>query len=368
MAAKPPRPTLPTDSKGRVLWARVSGFREFMQAEASAMTNAELEEAILAHWGRRLSVQSLMGIRDRYNVTMDPQTRRRAYEKRSMEVAKQMEVLPSFVRERGPNDPDFMKVTGDCFVTGDWHLPYVHEQMLDRLLQLADRLDIRQLVIAGDFLNQDAFSKWKWHRFNVNWDYEKHSARATLERLYRVFRTIFYVMDNHDRRIIVANEKTGQFTEQDVIDLLTHGVRVGTLNVGADYHYLLINNLWRVTCPKEYRRVKLSLPARIAQLHQQHVLAAGDHLWAIGLDDSGKFVIANNACMTDPKLTPYTNVQDTTYPIWGPGFHLIRRNVLYPFSSHPALTDWDFWLPPAGQRRANLPLAPRRQKHVKRHG
>ena len=150
-----------------------------------------------------------------------------------------------------------------------------------------------------------------------------------------------YVLDNHDRRLIAANEHPTEFTESDVVELLTWGVKTKKLRPSIDYHYVLVNERFRVTSPKEYRRVKLTLPNRLAQLHHQDIICGGDHLFGVGMDDSGTYVIANSMCMVDPIRTPYVAVQDTTYPKWTPGFFMIRNNRLHLYPDHDHLTDWE---------------------------
>ena len=76
-------------------------------------------------------------------------------------------------------------------------------------------------------------------------------------------------------------------------------------------------------------------------MYHQHVISGGDHLFGLGMDDSGRYIIANNMCMVNRQEVPYVNVQDTTYPHWNSGFYLIQDNVLTPFANHPNL--WPTW-------------------------
>lgn len=339
----PGRPTLPADKLGRVNWAKVPGFIEWTALNAPGMTNADFGQALLTRWGRKVSAQALSNIRRRIGgQPMSPDARRRALEQRSTEVATRAGVLPSFLRDLGPKDEGyFVHVKGDCFVTSDWHIPHQKEDLVEHLCQMAKAWRVPTLIINGDFLNQDAFSKWKHHRFNVPWAEEKHLARKVLERLFETFDELVYILDNHDRRLIAANEHPTEFTEADVVELLTWGVKTKRLRPSVDYHYVLVNDKWRVTSPKEYRRMKLSLPNRLAQLYHQNIISGGDHLFGVGEDDSGAYVIANSMCLVNPDRTPYISVQDTTYPHWRPGFFMIRDNRLTAFPDRPDLTNWD---------------------------
>ena len=137
------------------------------------------------------------------------------------------------------------------------------------------------------------------------------------------------------------HERPSEFTEHDFLRILVDGTVKRQIRASVYYRYVVVNNLWRVTSPKEYRRMKLSLPNRLAQMYHQHVISGGDHLFGLGMDDSGRYIIANNMCMVNRREVPYVNVQDTTYPHWNAGFYLIKDNVLTPFPNHPNL--WPTW-------------------------
>jgi len=337
---------IPRDSSGRILWDRIEGFKQFWLQEALRRTNEELRRMIKDRWDLAPTPAVLDHLRRRYRTQLNPETRRRAYTVRDQQHTTEAQAVPSFVRELGPKDEGyFVHVSGDCIVSSDWHCPYQSQPLVEKMLTLAKRLRIKQLILNGDFLNEDSFSRWKYNRFNVPWPEEKASARELLKKLYGVFDRIYYILDNHDRRLIVANEgKAGGLDESDVIELLTWGAQGGKLIPSVDYHYILVNELFRITSPKEYRRVKLSLPNRLAQLYHQHIISGGDHLFGVGLDDSGRYVIANDMAMVNRKEVPYVMTQDSSYPHWNAGFYAIINNVLYPFCDHKNLTDWDYWL------------------------
>ena len=343
----PPRvKKLPRSAQGKVLWANIPGFEEWFRQNATQMTNHELSDALDKAYKSDTTRGQIDRMRQMRGLSQSPDTAQRAYDNRS-----NVSPMPNFVREFGERDGGFfVAVEGDCFITSDWHIPHQKDDLFHRLLEMAEAWNVRTLIINGDFLNQDAFSHHRAHRFQVGWPEEKLAARAILERLSDVFKEIVYIMDNHDRRLLAAMEEKfrGKFDESDILDILTKGIRVRKFRPSVDYHYVTVNGRalpplvpWRVTSPKEYRRVKLSLPHRLAQVYHQNIVVGGDHLFGMGLDDSSRFAIANSMCMIDPARTPYINVQDTTFPHWNPGFYLIRGNRLLAFPDHPAFTDWD---------------------------
>ena len=334
---------LPRNSIGKILWSRMPAFVAWLNAEASHLTNLELANAIRRRYHVPFKQSTADRLRHVYHLPQSSETRQRAYTHRDAPI-------PDLVRPLGPQDEAFfVRVEGDCFVTSDWHIPHQKEALFGHLLDMAQAWRVKTLIINGDFLNEDAFSVHRQHRFQTQWPAEKMAARAILERLFDVFEEIVYILDNHDRRLLAAMEDKfrGRLDESDVLDLLTHGVRVKKLRPSIDYRYVLVNGEvlpplkpWRITSPKEYRRIKLSLPHRLAQVYHQNIIIGGDHLFGMGLDDSTAFAIANSMCMVDPERVPYINVQDSTFPHWNPGFYLLRANRLLAFPDHPAFTDW----------------------------
>lgn len=332
-----PRWTFQTGADGRVRYAKNADFVAWFRQHGSQLTNAELARHLAASVGRAVPLTQAARVRDHLGLPQNAATQKRAWAERA-NCAPQ----PQSLRLLGPSDAEFfVPVTGDCLVTSDWHVPHHHEELVDQLIAVAQRLGIRQLVINGDFLNEDAFSRWKAHPFNVGWKVEKQIAQALLERLCETFDRIYYILDNHDRRIIATHERSQDFDEADLLDLLVTATTRGKIRASIYYHYVIVNKTWRVTSPKEYRRQKLALANRVAQMQHMHTIVGGDHLFGLGMDDSGRYVIASNMCMVNQAEVPYVRVKDTTYPNWNPGFYAIIENRLYPFPWHPDL--WPTW-------------------------
>ena len=339
----------------------------WLRVHAPKMTNQELQVALSDATGMPITYNQATHVRRLVGVPMEYGAAKRAYNKR---VHCQPEIQKLILL--GPADKErFVSVQGDAIVTSDWHIPHHHEELMTRMLHVAEALKIKQLVINGDFLNEDAFSRWPSHPFNVGWQTEKYIARDVLQTLVKTFDRIYYILDNHDRRILARHERPADFTEDDLMDIMLDATTRGVVRASIFYHHITINDTWRVTSPKEYRRAKLSLPSRLAQLHHTNIISGGDHLFGLGVDDSARYVIANNCCMVNPAEVPYINVQDTSFPQWSPGFYAIVDNVLHPFVLHENL--WPTWWQhvdavrwkAAVQRRANESTStPRRRKRV----
>lgn len=331
--------TIPTSESGKHLWVKNSEFVAWITHEGPSLTTVELQEQIERRTGIRPNYSTIRHLRRSLGISCSPENIKRAYQQRTNCTPP----VPSELRLIGPEDREhFVTVTGNTLITSDWHIPHHSRALFERLLIVAKRLGVKQLIINGDFLNEDAFSKWRYHPFNVGWMAEKAAAREVILRLCETFDRIYYILDNHDRRILAMHERPSEFTEEDLLKILETETSRGKIRASIYYHYVILNGIWRITSPKEYRRIKLSLPTRLAQLYHMNIISGGDHLFAMGVDDSAQYVIANNACMVNPKEVPYINVQDSTFPHWLPGFYAVIDDVLYPFILHDRL--WPRWI------------------------
>lgn len=332
---------------GDVNWGSDPAFKTWLREHGPGLTNAELAEAMSVGTGWAFTSEQVALLRRRFGVPQAPTTSRRAY----LERGHCQPAVPAFLEQQlGPADAEhFVCVEGNVAVTSDWHIPHHDADLVERMLAVCRRAGVDQLIINGDFLNEDAFSRWPHHRLNAPWPAEKAIAQDVLKRLLDNFRLVVWTLDNHDRRILVAQEKqyrASGLDEHDIVALIAGNLQNGKLRASIDYHYVLVESgeqVWRVTSPKEYRRTKLSLANRLAQLYHQNIIVGGDHLSGVGTDDSGRYVVASNLSIVDRERTPYIQVQDTTFPHWQRGFHLIVEGVLYTFCQHPGMVNWDYW-------------------------
>ncbi len=74
---------LPRTAHGRILWSQVPGFREWLLKTAPSLTQPELIDAIHERCGVQLIRSAAQGLRQQFNVPMNAETKRRAYEQRT---------------------------------------------------------------------------------------------------------------------------------------------------------------------------------------------------------------------------------------------------------------------------------------------
>lgn len=234
-----------------------------------------------------------------------------------------------------------LELQGDWIIIGDVHVPFTDLDWLDLVAQIGKKhLEKPKLLIAGDLLNMDAFSKWP-HLVSIpTWQQERDMARAMFEMYWEVFSEIVIIMGNHERR--AQKFTAGAFDEIDIFSLLTTNDKLITSNYG----YCLIDTptgIWRVTHPANYGINQLTVMDTLAQKYGQNVIGFHEHHLSIGWDRYGRHVIVNGGCLVDPCKLAYVALDDNRAAAMKQGFVMLRNGTPYIFGSSP-ITDWSKWL------------------------
>lgn len=228
-------------------------------------------------------------------------------------------------------------------VTGDWQIPTTDCDMVALMLAVAKRYmkKPRRLIIAGDFLNADAFTGYDPIYDEIGFTDEIDAARALMHTLLIVFEIIYWSWGNHERR---ATKKTrGALTAQHVAALVTHSPRV----IVSHWSHMTVNSggeLYRITHPRNYSVNKLVTADVLAQKFQTHIISHHEHHLGKGIDRYGRYVLVNNGGMFARDAMGYAVLDDSKSPAMTPGFTLLRDGVADVFGASP-YTNWDAWLP-----------------------
>ena len=237
---------------------------------------------------------------------------------------------------------DFVNIKSkNIIVAHDPHIPYHYPEIIEKMLLLAERFNIKDLAIVGDFIDNKSLARFKKSDTGEKLSYELSAATNILELLFETFDKIYYSMGNHEARffhLFEGNVKVNQLKN------LIYTAISGKKLIITKYHYLTLNNKWRLTHPKNYSRIPPQIERRLAEKYHMHIIGAHGHLFGMSTDISGDYLTLQIGGLSDPDRTWYIKEKDTTHPKWTPGFWMIRNDVIYPFTLHENLTDWDFWL------------------------
>lgn len=231
----------------------------------------------------------------------------------------------------------------ECMIIGDVHLPTLDLDMFAKMLQVADKhlAKPRTLIIAGDLINNDAFSNYDPDSPPPTFDSETKAARAFLADCLEIFDGIYYFLGNHERR--TQKRTKGAITPEMLADLINvddtriRTSRYGWVNVdcaGVPY---------RITHARNYSINQLNVADKLAIKYKRHIISHHEHHTAIGRTRYGGYVIVNNGGLFNRDALEYTLLDDSTSAVMKPGFTMLKNGTPYLFGEHP-LTDWTMWL------------------------
>jgi predicted phosphodiesterase len=220
-------------------------------------------------------------------------------------------------------------------VLGDVELPSHDIDTLETVLAVAKKFDVKTLVLNGDFLHLDSFSKFaRAQVYKLAFREELDAAFISLQVFLQTFKKIYYLSGNHERRINHATEgnvSIGLFLEQ--MKDVTY----------SEYSHLDLKSggkEWLVCHPRNFSVVPLSVPTRIADTRHCNVLVGHNHRLSLGRDKSGQYYVVDGGHARNEAFTSYKALNVTCHPAWNPGFVLIDKGI-------PFLIDKenrDFWL------------------------
>jgi len=234
------------------------------------------------------------------------------------------------------------RLSGDFIVAGDVHCDTINKGFMCRPLQIATEYltHPRRLLLAGDFINADAFSSYDAIAPGSSFARELSSARAFFEAYLKVFDEIYITLGNHDRRVQKRSKLA--IEPEDLLRMVSHDTRVKISWWG---HAVIetVNGEYRATHGSEYSVNQLVVADQLAQKYQQHVIGHHQHHLAIGWSRFKQFVIVDNGGLFDQNSMAYTQLDDNKKPRMANGFTMLKAGHPYVFGQ-PPFTDWTYWL------------------------
>lgn len=239
-----------------------------------------------------------------------------------------------------------LELEGDNFmITCDWHVPQTDWRLVERLVIVAEKQKIRRLIIAGDFFDQNQFSRYAAVIPPTPWAFERDTAREIMAYLLEVFDEIIITMGNHDRRLITWADASLDL--KDVWGSIIENPRVTISKFG--YSTIKTSRMrenglplyWRPTHPKNYAQQRGKVGVDVAEKYDMSVMTAHEHHTAITTSKSGRHWVVNLGGLYDPAKIAYAQLDDNTSPVMSPSFGMLLDG--YPYVFADGLTDWGKW-------------------------
>ena len=219
-----------------------------------------------------------------------------------------------------------VKKMGPGAVTADWHHPATDYGLVNTFIDHAQDIGATNwLLVAGDWFNVDALSRFDFKQDSLNLPRELEASTLTMTKLLETFDRVYLSWGNHDARLHktlgykVSFAKSMKMLFEDLPEELMERIELSNLD------HVVIDTPrgpYFVSHPKAYSTIPLSTGRRMASKHLMHVITGHSHHTAIGHDVSGQFVVAEIGGFFDAKKTAYLQ-RSTTFPNWQNGWWFI---------------------------------------------
>jgi hypothetical protein len=233
-------------------------------------------------------------------------------------------------------------IYGDCIVAGDFQLPTTDFEFAEKILVVARALNIKTLLIVGDWVNMDAFSKYDHIVPPIPFTTEVSVSVQLMQRYAEWFDTIWLALGNHEHRLVRLMK--GDISGSMLGRLLSAGR--GKLRV-TPYSHIIIHSgdqVWRATHQSNYSKLKGRVGDELAQKFQVNVLVHHQHHASKMMDRYGRYVIIDNGGLFDVDKMSYVKLRDSTSVGMTKGFTVLLNGTGHLITPYPAFTDLDLWL------------------------
>jgi hypothetical protein len=227
--------------------------------------------------------------------------------------------------------PKELRIEGDCVVVGDVHADCADPEMVRKVAELGSRLGVKQIAVIGDMLNFDAFSLYPQLMAAEPLAGEARQMRSILDCWLEAFNTVYMCRGNHDARMM--HHTAGQIDMDMLGDLILPGNNRSRLVMSLRDRIWLKSptGLWMLCHQQEYSPNRLTVANRLSEKHHCHVVTHHQHHVGVGVSKCGRYVIADNGCLVDPRKVIYREMSTNTRPNWNQGFAIIKDGAYLPY-------------------------------------
>jgi hypothetical protein len=282
--------------------------------------------------------------------TLERRLREFRREYQDADIHKQALALTTRIRQAAPKAPtykDYIVLESDnAIVCSDWEFPDTDVDMLVALLLVAQKNNIKTLVIAGDLDSGDleAFNHWEQTlatSSEMTFPEHFHLLHKILKAYAQWFTRIIIFTGNHDERIPKLTK--GQLSLGFFFTYANPEIEFSC------YRYMYLRTSrgsYLISHPRNYSGISLGLGQKLSNVNpgpygngeRVGVIVAHTHHGSTGFTQDGSREVIGLGCMRDPDKTKYKQLSDGTNNAWNQGFLMIKRAYMYPlWRNH---TDW----------------------------
>lgn len=225
------------------------------------------------------------------------------------------------------DDPIRLPLDKSYAITADWHIPLYDPDYVNTFIQDARNRGIRSLIVAGDYFNFDALSRFDPKQEGAGLGAELAEAEEVMRVLLESFDDIVYLWGNHDSRLHRALGFTIQFREAMKLVFGALGAEALNRITFTNLDHVWIGDKWYVCHPANYTRIPLSTARALSTKYECSVITAHSHHCAVGYGINGTNVVAEIGGLFDRHKTGYLQ-RSTTFPTWAQGYAFLEGGRL----------------------------------------
>jgi hypothetical protein len=263
---------------------------------------------------------------------------------------------------------------GDAVIYNDFETPFYHAEFVNRVMELGDRWGVRQAIFGGDVLHFDSLSQWEaswiatqpgntlttdkeielraivsslpegqragvesWLQSITKTDADEGGemalARRSLETIGQLYDLCYFVIGNHDDRLIRA--LNSPILPSQLLDFIK--LDGGKWKIAPFYFSRLISagQTYQIEHPKS---AAANTAVRLADKFECHTIVAHAHLQSWQWSTSGKYHAIMSGCCVDEQRLAYASQRHTNRPAHKLGAVIVRAGFPWLLTEH---SDWD---------------------------
>lgn len=199
-----------------------------------------------------------------------------------------------------------------AMVMCDLHCPFHDSEWINSLVALAIQRRITDLILGGDIIDNQAFSKYEKDP-DIPAEYEMGVTEETVTMLSRSFERVWCIIGSHDKRF--ARSMGWSLSVQKSLDSF---IDVGVESVKkSDYCWMQLTSAgeqYRIVHPRNSSVNATYVPRVLAAKYQCHIIAGHGHLAGIARDISGKYWAVDTGICAHPAKLAYNEKEMNTRP------------------------------------------------------
>lgn len=223
---------------------------------------------------------------------------------------------------------------GDAVILSCLHIPFYSVPWVVKVCEASQRLGVRTLIVAGDFLMADRLSKYDKVGQTVPIGQELLALHQVTSVLLEVFDRIILMYGNHDQRVERAIAHAAETKEgRTMLEMLAARMDTKFDPEGLDalaesflQHFtsnpavqvvslpeLVVNGRWLVMhagasrVPPQHERA-------MAEKHRKSVIGGNSHLWGVGFDRSATDLAVTLGHACESERFRYIHEKPSTFP------------------------------------------------------